>query len=139
MAKSYKPKTGQFAGKRFKSYSAYRNRLSKAKGFKSYYDERNKKAQEKGYKNYWEIRKVHKSNEYKFRKKLFEDFYGKAGAKKEADTFDKLYAAANANRDDMSPDGPLARFLDFIGVRPRKLYKDIRVGDTDQLILAEAS
>lgn len=129
---SYKPKSGKYKGKRFKSYTSYRNRLARDKGYKSYSDERNKKAQAKGYKNYWEERKVHSSEEFKFRAKIFKEFKGSAQAKKEADTFDKLYAAVLADRDNFDPDGPLAQFLDYIGVRPKKIYRDVRVGDTDQ-------
>lgn len=132
MAKTYKPKSGKYAGKRFKSYTTYRNRLAKDKGYKSYADERNKKAQAKGYKNYWEERKIHGSEEFKYRRSIFAQFAGKDRAKKEADTFDRLYARVLADREDMSPDGPLADFLDYIGVRPKRIYRDIRVGDTDQ-------
>jgi len=130
--KAYKPSSGKYAGKRFKSYTHYRNRSARDRGFKSYSDERNKKAQEKGYKNYWQERSVHKTSEFKYRRRIYTEFAGAKSARKEADTFDRLYALVLANPDDMDPDGPLANFLDFIGVRPKRLYRDIRVGDTDQ-------
>ena len=139
----YKPKRGKYAGKRFVTYTAYRNKLAKDKGYKSYSDQRNTQAKEKGYASYWDERKTKATKEYRERKLQYLANMGieNAPSRRGYRKFDQLYNAVRKDRmatnghERVDYDGPLAQFLDFIGVRrfDEYGYGDIGVYEDDTI------
>ena len=127
---AYTPRRGDYHGQNFRSEYDYRNRL----------------ARDRGYYSYWEQRKFHAGKVHDVEVAFWNgervqgtyNFYLQEWLSRldhrprpwERAKFDTLYNAARKDGWSKDPTGPLALFLDFIGIRPLERYRGIQVGDT---------
>jgi hypothetical protein len=127
---AYTPRSGDYHGQTFRSEYAYRNQL----------------AQDRGFRSYWELRKYHGGKVHDVTVGFWHDepvkgtynFYLQEWLANldhrpkpwERAKFDILYNAAKKEGWSKDPQGSLAKFLDYIGIRPLEKYRGIAVGDT---------
>ncbi len=127
---AYTPKTGDYHGQTFGSEYQYRNRLAKDRGFPSYWQQRKYHAGrihsiEVGF---WNAEK--QEGTYNFYHKTWLAGLDHRPRSWEAAKFDVFYNATKASDWNTAPNGELAIFLDYIGVRPLGKYRQWSVGDT---------
>jgi hypothetical protein len=127
---AYSPKRGDYHGQVFRSQYDYRNTVAKGRGFASYWEERKYHSGKVRFvgPNFWSGEQD--EGAYNTYLKLWLDNLDHKPKPWERAGFDIRYNVAKKSGWSREPNGPLAIFLDYIGIRPLEKYRGIAPGDT---------